>query len=337
MPIRTVIKSTGRFVPQNVITNQDLTQWMETSDEWIRQRTGIEERRWVDRKDGVGASDLALEASKIALKRAGWKAEDIDLIIFATLSPDIFFPGSGCLLQEKLGLETTPALDIRQQCTGFVYGLTTADAMIKAGHARKILFVGAEVHSAGLDISTRGRDVAVLFGDGAGAVCLEGIETTENVGILASALHCQGKFANQLYVESPAFRNWPSVTKEHLDEGRQFPKMEGQTVFKNATRRMPEVAQEVLKKAGLSLTDVDLLIPHQANLRINQMVQRQLELPDHKVFNNIMRYGNTTAASIPLALDEAWELGKVPAKATMLFVAFGAGFTWGGLVYRSPQ
>ncbi|NUM89809.1 MAG: 3-oxoacyl-ACP synthase, partial [Bdellovibrionales bacterium] len=228
-------------------------------------------------------------------------------------------------------------LDIRQQCTGFVYGLATADAMIKSGQVKRILFVGAEVHSAGLDISTRGRDVAVLFGDGAGAVCLEGIETSENVGVLATALHSQGKFANQLYVEAPAFRNWPSVTAAHLEEGRQFPKMEGQTVFKNATRRMPEVAHEVLRKAGLQVSDVDLLIPHQANLRINQMVQRQLALPDNKVFNNIMRYGNTTAASIPLALDEAIELGKVPPKATMLFIAFGAGFTWGGLAYRSPR
>lgn len=337
MSIRTIIRSTGRFTPERVITNHDLTQWMETSDDWIRQRTGIEERRWVDPKGGVGASDLALEASKIALARAEWKPEDIDLIIFATLSPDIMFPGSGCLLQEKLGLSTTPTLDIRQQCTGFVYGLVTADAMIKSGYAKKILFVGSEVHSAGLDISTRGRDVAVLFGDGAGAVCLEGIETKENVGILAGSLHSQGKFAEQLFVEAPSFRQWPATSKEMLEEGRQFPKMEGPTVFKNATKRMPEVAKEVLAKANLTIDDVDLLIPHQANLRINQMVQKMLGLPDEKVFNNIMRYGNTTAASIPLALDEAYELGKVPSKATMMFVAFGAGFTWGGVLYRAPQ
>jgi 3-oxoacyl-[acyl-carrier-protein] synthase-3 len=336
MPIRTLIQSTGRYTPPNVVTNQDLTQWMETSDEWIRQRTGIEQRRWVDKKDGVGSSHLAFEASKIALDRAGWKATDLDLILFATLSPDYLFPGSGCLLQAMLGLDTTPAMDIRQQCTGFIYGLATADAYIRSGLARKILFVGAEVHSAGLDISTRGRDVAVLFGDGAGAVCLEGVETSENVGILASALHSQGKYAEQLFVEGQSFRRWPSIRPEMLEEGRQYPKMEGSAVFKHATRRMPEAAAEVLEKAGLAVGDIDLLIPHQANLRINQMVQKGLGLPDEKVFNNIMRYGNTTAASIPLALDEAYELGRVPKKATILFAAFGAGFTWGGVAYRSP-
>lgn len=335
MAIRTVIRSTGRYVPPRRITNKDLEQWMDTSDEWIRQRTGIEARHWVEGE--VGSSDLAYEAAKTAVKRAGWEAKDIDLIIFATLSPDIFFPGSGCLLQEKLGLETTPTLDIRQQCTGFIYGLATADAMIKTGYAKKILFVGAEVHSAGLDISTNGRDVAVLFGDGAGAVCLEGIETKENVGILGVSLHTQGKYANQLFVEAPVFRQQPSLTKEMLEQGRQYPKMEGPTVFKHATRRMPEAAAEALVNAGVKIEEVDLMIPHQANLRINQMVQKQLGLADEKVFNNIQRYGNTTAASIPLALDEATELGKVPVKATMLFVAFGAGFTWGGLVYRSPN
>ena len=336
MAIRTVIRSTGRYTPPRVVTNQDLTQWMETSDEWIQQRTGIEQRRWVEPGKGIGSSDLGFEASKIALERAGWKAQDLDLIIFATLSPDIQFPGSGCLLQEKLGLETTPALDIRQQCTGFIYGLATADAYMKAGMAKKILFVGGEVHSAGLDVTTRGRDVAVLFGDGAAAVCLEAVDTTENIGILAHSLHSQGKYAMQLYTEGQAFRNTPSISKEALEEARQYPHMEGPAVFKHATRRMPEAAAEVLEKAGLKVSDIDLLIPHQANLRINQMVQKGLGLPDEKVFNNIMRYGNTTAASIPLALDEAYELGKVPKKATMLFVAFGAGFTWGGIAYRSP-
>jgi 3-oxoacyl-[acyl-carrier-protein] synthase-3 len=336
MPIRTVIKSTGRFTPKNVVTNEDLTKLMETSDEWIQQRTGIQQRRWVDKQDGVGPAHLGFEASKIALGRAGWIPEEIDLIIFATLSPDYLFPGSGCLLQSMLGLDTTPALDIRQQCTGFIYGLATADAYMKAGMAKKILFVGGEVHSAGLDITTRGRDVAVLFGDGAAAVCLEAVETNENIGILATSLHSQGKYAEQLFVEGQSFRRWPSIRHEMLDEGRQYPKMEGSAVFKHATRRMPEAAQEVMEKAGLKVSDIDLLIPHQANLRINQMVQKGMGLPDDKVFNNIMRYGNTTAASIPLALDEAYELGKVPKKATMLFVAFGAGFTWGGIAYRSP-
>lgn len=335
MAIKTIIRSSGRFVPDWVVTNDDLKQWMDTSDEWIRQRTGIEQRRWVDPTNSVGPADLAYKATQIALERAQWSAEDIDLIIFATLSPDLFFPGSGCLLQNKLGLETTPTLDIRQQCTGFIYGLTTADAYLKAGYFKKILFVGAEVHSAGLDKSTRGRDVAVLFGDGAAALCLEAVDTNEDVGILSWSLHSQGKHAMQLMTEAPSFRLQPSITTAMLEEGRQFPKMEGQNVFKHATRRMPEAAQECLQKANLSIEDIDLLIPHQANLRINQMVQRGLKLPDEKVFNNIMRYGNTTAASIPLAYDEAKELGKVPSKSTLLFLAFGAGFTWGGLVYRS--
>lgn len=336
MGIRTVIRSTGRYVPPLVVTNDDLTQWMDTSDEWIRQRTGIEERRWVDRSGGVGASDLALEAAKVALARAKWKPEDLDLILFATLSPDLMFPGSGCLLQEKLGLETTPALDIRQQCTGFIYGLSTADAYIRSGLAKRILLVGAEVHSSGLDISTNGRDVAVLFGDGAGAVCLEAYETNENVGLLSFSLHSQGKYASQLMTEAPSFRCVPSINSAMMAQGRHYPTMEGPAVFKHATRRMPEAAQEVLEKAKVNPSEVDLMVPHQANLRINQFVQKTLGLPDEKVFNNIQRYGNTTAASIPLALDEAIEFGKVPAKATLLFVAFGAGFTWGGAVYRSP-
>lgn len=337
MAIRSIIKSTGRYVPPEIITNQDLTQWMETSDEWIQQRTGIKQRHWVSKDGDVGSSDLGYEAAKIALERAGWRPEDIDLIIFATLSPDYYFPGSGVLLQRRLGLSTTPALDIRQQCSGFVYGLNTADAYLRAGLAKKILFVGAEVHSAGLDISTRGRDVAVLFGDGAAAVCLEAEEhDSEDVGILAATMHCQGEHAEELLIEYPSFRKKPSMSSEILAEGLQYPKMQGQTVFKNATRRMPEAAKKVMEMTGLTVDDIDLVIPHQANLRINQMVQKQLKIPDNKIFNNIERYGNTTAASIPLALDEATEMGLVPAKATLMFLAFGAGFTWGGLIYRSP-
>ena len=332
---RTIIESTGRFVPSNVVTNEDLTKLMDTTDEWIQQRTGIKTRHWVEpnAKDGIGASDLGFEAAKVALKRAKWDAKEIDLIIFATLSPDYYFPGSGCLLQRALGLDTTPTLDIRQQCTGFLYGIATADAYIRSGMAKKILFVGAEVHSAGLDISTKGRDVAVLFGDGAAAVCLEGVETSEDVGILSSALHTQGEFAEKLFIQAPCFRFQPGLTQEMLDEGLQYPQMDGSLVFKHATRRMKEVAEVVIKKAGITIEDVDLMIPHQANLRINQIVQRSLKLPDKKVYNNIQKYGNTTAASIPLAM----ELGHIPPKATLLFLAFGAGFTWGGVVYRSPD
>jgi 3-oxoacyl-[acyl-carrier-protein] synthase-3 len=311
-----------------------MTQWMDTSDEWIRQRTGIEQRHWIPAEGGVGASDLGLEASKIALQRAGWQARDLDLIIFATLSPDIFFPGSGCLMQHKLGLTATPALDIRQQCTGFLYGLTTADAYIRSGLANRILLVGAEVHSTGLNISTAGRDVAVIFGDGAGAVCLEGIESKEPLGILASALHANGEFAESLMVEAGASRLNPRISHELLDQGRHWPQMDGKTIFKLAVQKLPEVTREALQKAALALGDIDLFIPHQANLRINQFFQQSLKLTDDKVFNNIQRYGNTTAASIPIAFDEALEMKLIGNGSTVLFLGLGAGLTWGAVIVR---
>ncbi len=331
---RTVIRGTGRFLPPRVVTNEDMTHWMDTSDEWIRQRTGIEQRHWVPEEGGVGSSDLGLEASRIAMQRAGWNPQDIDLIIFATLSPDIFFPGPGCLMQHKLGLEATPALDIRQQCTGFLYGLTTADAYIRSNLANRILLVGAEVHSTGLDISTRGRDVAVIFGDGAGAVCLEGMESEEPVGVLASALHANGKFAESLSVEVGASRNNPRISKEQIDEGRHFPKMDGKTIFKLAVQKLPEVVGETLEKAGLSIADIDLFIPHQANLRINQFFQQAMKLPENRVFHNIQRYGNTTAASIPIALDEALEMGVIGDGSTVMFLGLGAGVTWGAVISK---
>jgi len=331
---RTVIRGTGRFLPPRVVSNEDMTQWMDTTDEWIRQRTGIEQRHWVPEEGGVGSSDLGLAASQIAMQRAGWKPEDIDLIIFATLSPDIFFPGPGCLMQHKLGLDATPALDIRQQCTGFLYGITTADAYIRSNLANKILLVGAEVHSTGLDISTRGRDVAVIFGDGAGAVCLEGFESDEPIGVLASALHANGKYAESLSVELGASRNNPRISKEQIDEGRHFPKMDGKTIFKLAVQKLPEVVGETLEIAGLSLEDIDLFIPHQANLRINQFFQQSMKLPEDKVFHNIQRYGNTTAASIPIALDEALEMGIIGAGSTVLFLGLGAGLTWGAVISK---
>jgi 3-oxoacyl-[acyl-carrier-protein] synthase-3 len=331
---RTVIRATGRYLPPRIVTNAEMTQWMETSDEWIRQRTGIEQRYWIPEEGGVGASDLGLAASEIALHRAGWQPADIDLIIFATLSPDIFFPGSGCLMQHKLGLDSTPALDIRQQCTGFLYGMTTADAYIRSGLANRILLVGAEVHSTGLDISSRGRDVAVIFGDGAGAVCLEGIKTSEPIGILASALHANGEFAPSLMVEVGSSRLNPRISHELIDEGRHWPKMDGKTIFKLAVQKLPEVVHEALKKADLSLDDIDLFIPHQANLRINQFFQQSLKLPEEKVFNNIQRYGNTTAASIPIALDEALEMNIIAEGSTVLFLGLGAGLTWGAVIAR---
>ncbi|MBW2443870.1 MAG: ketoacyl-ACP synthase III [Deltaproteobacteria bacterium] len=330
----TVIRGTGRYLPPRVVTNDDMTRWMDTSDEWIRQRTGIEQRHWVPAEGGVGSSDLGLAASQIALEEAGWKPEDIDLIIFATLSPDIFFPGPGCLMQQKLGLDATPALDIRQQCTGFLYGLTTADAYIRSNLANRILLVGAEVHSTGLDISTRGRDVAVIFGDGAGAVCVEGIESDEPVGVLASALHANGRYAESLSVELGASRNNPRISKEAIEEGRHYPKMDGKTIFKLAVQKLPEVVGEALAKAELAVEDIDLFIPHQANLRINQFFQQAMKLPEDKVFHNIQRYGNTTAASIPIALDEALEMGVIGSGSTVMFLGLGAGLTWGAVITK---
>jgi len=337
MQTRAVITGTGRYVPPRVVTNDDLTQWMETSDEWIRQRTGIEKRHWIDEEAPVGASDLALEAGRTALQRAGWSPEDIDLIIFATLSPDLFFPGSGCLLQHKLGLKDTPALDIRQQCTGFIYGLATADAYIRSGMARKILVVGAEVHSSGLDISTEGRDVSVIFGDGAAAICVEAVESDAAVGVLASVLHAKGSMAESLMTEAPASREWPRLTPEMMAERRHFPHMDGKAIFKEAVRRLPEVTNEALKQAGLSKEDIDLYIPHQANMRINQFYQQLMKLPEEKVFHNIQRYGNTTAATIPLALDEALEMGLIGKGSTVLFLGLGSGVTWGANIHRFPE
>ncbi|MDJ0782718.1 MAG: beta-ketoacyl-ACP synthase III [Desulfosarcinaceae bacterium] len=334
--MRTIIRATGRFVPDRLITNQQLTQWMDTSEEWIEQRTGIQQRYWIPAAGGVGASDLALAASQTALQRAGWTAADIDLIIFATLSPDLFFPGSGCLLQHKLGLESTPALDIRQQCTGFLYGLETADAMIRSGVYQRILLVGAEVHSTGLDVTSRGRDVAVIFGDGAAAVCLEAT-SKDDAGVLASALHADGSLARSLMTEAPASSENPRIDEAMLAAGRHYPYMDGRNIFKTAVRRLPLVTREVLEKCGIGLAAVDLFIPHQANMRINQAFAKALNLPDSKVFHNIQRYGNTTAASIPLALDEALEMGIIGAGSTVIFIGLGAGVTWGAVAYRFPD
>jgi len=334
--LRTIIAGTGRYLPPRRISNHELSQWMDTSDEWIRQRTGIEQRFWVPAEGGVGSSDLGLEAARIALARAGWKASEIELIIFATLSPDIFFPGSGCLLQHKLGLSGTPALDIRQQCTGFIYGLASADAFIRSGFYRRVLLVGAEVHSTGLDISTRGRDVTVIFGDGAAAVCLEGRESASAEGVLASALHAQGELAESLMTEAPASRCSPRLTEEMMREGRHFPRMDGRNIFKYAVKLLPQVAREVLAMAGLRVEEIDMFFPHQANLRINQGLQQAMGLPDAKVYNNIQRYGNTTAATIPLAMDEALEKGLIGSGSTVMSLGLGSGVTWGANIYRFP-
>ncbi|WP_022668577.1 3-oxoacyl-ACP synthase III family protein [Desulfospira joergensenii] len=331
---QSMIKGTGMFVPPNIVTNQDLEEIMDTSDEWIRQRTGIRQRHWITEE--CGSSDLGYEAAQKALDMAGWTPEDLDFIIFATLSPDIMFPGSGCLMAARLGLNSTPVLDIRQQCTGFLYGLATADAYIKSGLAKKILLVGGEVHSSGLDKSTRGRDVTVIFGDGAAAVCLEGIETDEKVGLLASALHADGHFASSLMTELPASRLVDRFPKElSLDDPRYYPVMDGPAIFKKAVRMLPKVTNEALTTAGITLDQIDLIIPHQANKRINQAFGQFLKVPEDKVFHNIENYGNTTAASIPLALHEAMEQGRIGTSGQIvLFAGLGAGLTWGASIYK---
>ncbi len=334
---KTVIRGTGRAIPSRLVTNDDLAKMMDTSDEWIQQRTGIKQRYWVPEGGIMGSSDLGLEASQKALEKAGWKPEDIDFIIFATLSPDIFFPGSGCLLQTKLGLKSTPALDIRQQCTGFLYSLATADAYIKSGLANKILIVGAEVHSTGLDKTTRGRDVAVIFGDGAGALCVEGVETEEKIGVIGSVLHADGKGADALMTELPASRlpERMALGLEGDETARYYPVMNGPSVFKTAVKKLPEVTREIFTKTGLTMDDIDLIFPHQANLRINQAYQQFMKIDEKKIFNNIQKYGNTTAASIPIALDEALEQNLIGKQGdTVMFIGFGAGFTWGSVIYR---
>jgi len=329
--VRTAIVGLGTFVPERVVTNEELTRQMETSDEWIQQRTGIRERHWVG--PGVGSTDLALEASRRALAQAGWQPSDLDAIVYATLSPDHNFPGDACFLQAKLGVPGIAALDIRNQCSGFIYGLSVSDAWIRSGQFRRILLVGAEVHSTGLDISTRGRDVAVIFGDGAGAACLEATEDPDR-GVLSTHLHADGRHAQDLWTEAPASCLRPRLTAAMLDEGRHFPKMDGSKVFKHAVVKMPEAVREVLSRNGLTTRDVTLVIPHQANLRITEAMQRSLELRDDQVFSNIQKYGNTTAASIPLALAEGVVERKIQRGALIVLVAFGAGFTWASAALR---
>lgn len=321
----------GAYLPPRRVTNDDLAKMFDTSDEWIQQRTGIKERRYAD--EGVFCSDLALEATKEALKDSNVALEEIDYIILATLSPDFHFPGTACYLQKKLGLPKVPCLDIRQQCTGFLYGLSIADAYIKAGLYRRILLVGAEVHSSALNFTSEGRDVAVLFGDGAGAAVI-GPSDDPSRGLLTMHLHADGNFADILMLEIFNISKKPYITHGSLDEGRQFPKMIGRDVFRVAVTRMPEVIKEALQSAGIGLNDIKLFIPHQANMRINQFVAASLNLPEEKFFHNIQRYGNTTAASIPIALKEARDEGLFEEGDLITLVAFGAGFTWGAGILR---
>jgi 3-oxoacyl-[acyl-carrier-protein] synthase-3 len=330
--MRSAILGVGHYVPTKVVTNDDLAKLMPTSDEWIQQRTGIKERRFIEH-DGIGASDLALPAVKMALERAGRRPEDVDMILFATLSPDHNFPGSGCFLGDKLGLAGVPALDIRNQCSGFLYGLSVADAFVRSGTYKNILVVGAEVHSTGLEFTERGRDVAVLFGDGAGAA-LVGAAPSDDRGLLSIRLHADGSGAKELWVPAPASKHMPRLTHEMLERGDHFPKMNGKQVFRWATEKMPEISRQVLELTEIGVDDVDLFVPHQANMRINQYVADKLGLPQHKVVHNIERYGNTTAATIPIGLSESVADRRIKEGSTVLLAAFGSGFTWGAAVLR---
>jgi len=328
---RARITATGRYVPEKVVTNEDLAKIMPTSDEWIRERTGIIERRFVDREMGV--SDLGYEAAKIALGKRGLEAKDIDFIIFATLSPDYMFPGSGCVLQNLLGIPGVGALDVRNQCCGFIYSLAVADAFIRIGQYRRILIVGAEVHSTGLDFSERGRHLAVLFGDGAGAVIVEPSDD-DSRGILSTHLHADGRYVKELWTENPGSRRIPRLYPGILEDGTCYPSMNGREVFKHAVAKFPEAAMEALEANGLTVQEMKLLIPHQANLRISEAVAQRLQLRPDQIYNNIQRYGNTTAASIPIALDEALEQGLIQNGDIVVLAAFGSGFTWASAAIR---
>ena len=327
---RSTILGIGHYVPTKVVTNDDLSKLMNTSDEWIVQRTGIRERRFIEHS-GIGASDLAVPACTMALEHAGLQAKDVDAIIFATLSPDHNFPGSGCFLGHKLGLPGVPALDVRNQCTGFLYGLSIADAWVRAGVYRHVLLVGAEVHSTGVEFTDRGRDVAVLFGDGAGAAVI-GAATREGQGLRSMRLHADGSGAKDLWLEAPASAYMPRLTPQMLEDGKHYPQMNGKQVFRWATEKMPEVVREALGDAGIGPDAVDLFVPHQANLRINEMVGQKLGIPEAKTVHNIERYGNTTAATIPLGLSEAWKAGRCDRGSSVLMAAFGSGYTWGAAV-----
>ena len=350
---RSKIAGIGYYVPENIFTNEDLKKYMDTSDEWIQERTGIKERRYANRL-GETTTTMGVEAAKIAIERAGITTQDIDFIVFATLSPDYFFPGCGVLLQRALKMKEIGALDVRNQCSGFVYALSVADQFIKTGMYENILVVGSEKHSFGLDFSTRGRNVSVIFGDGAGAVVLQPTNHSTGSGrqgILSTHLHSDGESAEILAMYNPGTHanHWVPqpvadfedaemgkmfMSHAMIDEAQNFPNMDGPAVFKKAIIKMPEVVEEALTANGLTTADINMLIPHQANLRIAQFVQHKLKLRDDQVYNNIQKFGNTTAASVPIALCEAWEEGKIKEGDLVCLAAFGSGFTWAGALIR---
>ncbi|MAN59614.1 MAG: 3-oxoacyl-ACP synthase [Flavobacteriaceae bacterium] len=329
------ITGLGYYVPENVVTNDDLSKLMDTNDAWIQERTGIKERRHIKKGDGNSTSKMGVKAAKIALERAGITKDDIDMIVFATLSPDMYFPGGGVEVQEMMEMRTIPALDVRNQCSGFVYALSVADQYIKTGMCKNVLVIGAENHSGGLDFTTRGRSVSVIFGDGAGAAVVSRGDA-EGSGILSTHLHSEGQYKNELALQGPSTEYWvPQIIEDDPQENiPYYPYMNGQFVFKHAIVRFSEVIKEGLDANNLKVADIDMLIPHQANLRISQFIQQKLGLGDDQVFNNIQKYGNTTAASIPIALTEAWEAGKIKKGDLVVLAAFGSGFTWGSAIIR---
>lgn len=325
----------GYYVPESVVTNDELSTMMDTNDEWIQERTGIKERRWV-KDSGETTSTMGVKAAKVAIERAGIDKDDIDFIVFATLSPDLYFPGPGVQVQEALAIKTVGAIDIRNQCSGFVYGIAVADQFIKTGMYKNILVIGSELHSHGLDKTTRGRGVSVIFGDGAGAAVLTR-EEDRSKGILSTHLHSQGEHAEELTLKAPGMgKRWVNdiIADNDPNDESYYPYMNGKFVFKNAVLRFSEVIMEGLMANKLKVEDIDMLIPHQANLRISQFIQKKFKLQDRQVFNNIQNYGNTTAASIPIALTEAWELGKIKEGDTVVLAAFGSGFTWGSVIIK---
>jgi 3-oxoacyl-[acyl-carrier-protein] synthase-3 len=332
---RSKISGLGHYVPDNVVTNHDLSKLMDTSDEWIQERTGIKERRHIIKGEDNSTS-MGVKAAEIAIERAGITKDDVDFIVFATLSPDYYFPGNGVLVQKEMGMKTVGALDIRNQCSGFIYALSIADQYVKSGMYKNVLVIGSEYHSGGLDFTTRGRGVSVIFGDGAGAAIVTRSEDDEG-GILSTHLHSEGEFAEELALLAPGIGSrWVDdiLADNDPDDVSYYPHMNGQLVFKNAVVRFSEVIMEGLMTSGLKKEDIDLLVPHQANLRISQFIQKKFGLSDDQVFNNIQKYGNTTAASIPIALTEAWEQGKVKKGDLVVLAAFGSGFTWGSAVIR---
>ena len=329
------ISGLGYYVPENIVTNDDLSKLMDTNDAWIQERTGIQERRHVIRGEDTTTS-MGIKAATIAIERSGVAKEDIDFVVFATLSPDYYFPGPGVLVQRDLGLKTVGALDIRNQCSGFVYGISVADQFIKTGMYKNVLVIGSEVHSRGLDFTTRGRGVSVIFGDGAGAAVLSRTEDTTK-GVLSTHLHSEGQHAEELSLIAPGMgKRWVTdiIKDNNPDDESYYPYMNGQFVFKNAVVRFSEVIMEGLQANNLQVSDIDMLVPHQANLRISQFIQQKFRLTDDQDFNNIQKYGNTTAASIPIALTEAWEQGKIKSGDLVVLAAFGSGFTWGSVIIR---